>query len=175
MIAPVHREIEKTAEVNQRRVLNSFRKHRVSESHFYPSYGYGYDDIGRDQLELVYADVFGAEAAIVRPQIISGTHAITIALFGMLRPGDELLYITGNPYDTLEEIIGIRGKENGSLREFGITYRVVSLKEDGQVDWEAVRKAIHERTKVIGIQRSKGYADRPSFTIKEIGKMVAEV
>lgn len=174
-IAPVHREIEKRAEANQKKVLESFRRHQVSESHFYPSNGYGYDDIGRDTLEAIYADVFGGEAAIVRPQIISGTHAISTALFGVLRPGDELLYITGKPYDTLEEIVGVRGNDNGSLREFGISYNVVDLGQDGQVDLSAVRSLINERTKMIGIQRSKGYAERPSFTVTDIEKMIAFV
>lgn len=175
MIAPIHRQIEKTAEANQRRVLESFRKHRVSESHFYPSSGYGYDDAGRDNLESIYADVFGGEAALVRPQIISGTHAITVALFGLLRPNDELLYITGRPYDTLEEIVGVRGKDNGSLMEFGISYRAIALQENGQVDMDAVQSAINKHTKVIGIQRSKGYDDRPSFTVSEIEKMIHAV
>src|SRR3954464_5229627 len=117
-IAAVHKEIDERAESNQFRVLRSFQKHKVSDSHFIPTTGYGYDDIGRDTLEQVYADVFGGEAGLVRPQIISGTHAISIALFGILRPGDELLYITGKPYDTLEEIVGIRGNGVGSLKEF---------------------------------------------------------
>ncbi|HET7578083.1 MAG TPA: methionine gamma-lyase family protein [Bacillales bacterium] len=175
LIAPVHREIEKAAEGNQRRVLESFRRHRVSESHFQPSTGYGYDDIGRDTLEEVYAEVFGGEEAIVRPQIISGTHAISTALFGVLRPGDELLYITGQPYDTLEEIVGVRGDGRGSLQEFGITYRVIELKENGHVNFEAVKKAMNEKTRMIGIQRSKGYAERPSFTISDIERMIAFV
>lgn len=174
-IAPIHREIEHRAEINQRKVLDSFRCHKVSESHFNPSSGYGYDDVGRDTLEEIYADVFGGEAALVRPQIISGTHAISTALFGVLRPGDELLYITGKPYDTLEEIVGIRGDGNGSLKEFGISYNVVELDEDGQVDLAAVSSAMNENTKMIGIQRSKGYADRPSFSVAEIGKMIEAV
>jgi cystathionine beta-lyase family protein involved in aluminum resistance len=172
MIAPVHRNIEKNAEENERRVLESFRKHQVSESHFYPSTGYGYDDHGRDTLEAVYADVFGGEAAIVRPQIISGTHAITTALFGLLRPGDELIYITGKPYDTLETIVGVRGSGDGSLREFGISYRTVDLLENGEVDFEKVEEAMNDKTKVIGIQRSKGYAARSSFSITGIEEMV---
>ncbi len=128
-IAEVHKEIDARIEANQFRVLKSFQKHRVSDSHFMPSTGYGYDDIGRDTLERVYADVFGGEAGLVRPQIISGTHAISIALFGVLRPGDELLYITGKPYDTLEEIVGTRGSGVGSLKEFGISYDSVSLNQ----------------------------------------------
>ncbi|MEC2223164.1 MULTISPECIES: aminotransferase class I/II-fold pyridoxal phosphate-dependent enzyme [Heyndrickxia] len=171
-IRPIHSAIEKRAEANQFRVLQSFQKYKVSESHFYPSTGYGYDDAGRETLENIYADVFGAEAGLVRPQIISGTHAITISLFGVLRPGDELLYITGKPYDTLDEITGVHGSGNGSLQEFNITYNYVNLKEDGTVDFEAVRKAIHPHTKMIAIQRSKGYASRPSFTVDEIGEMI---
>lgn len=171
-IAPVHRAIDERIDYNQYRVLQSFRHHQVSDAHFIPSTGYGYDDIGRDTLEKVYADVFGGEAALVRPQIISGTHAITIALFGILRPGDELLYITGKPYDTLEEIVGIRGKGIGSLKEFHIGYQSVPLTPEGKVDFVAVKQAINERTKMIGIQRSKGYDPRPSFTIAEIKEMI---
>ncbi|RHW37955.1 hypothetical protein D1B31_14300 [Neobacillus notoginsengisoli] len=171
-VAKIHRAIDQTVESNQFRVLQSFQKHRVSDSHFHPSTGYGYDDVGRDVLASIYAEVFGAEAGLVRPQIISGTHAISIALFGILRPGDELLYITGKPYDTLEEIVGIRGSGNGSLKEFGISYNTVELRDDGGIDWESVRKAIKPNTKMIGIQRSKGYATRPSFTVAEIGEMV---
>ncbi|MBM4763877.1 methionine gamma-lyase family protein [Bacillus sp. B15-48] len=171
-IADVHKEIDKRVDVNQLRVLRSFQTFRVSDSHFIPSTGYGYDDIGRDTLEKIYADVFGGEAGLVRPQIISGTHAISIALFGILRPGDELLYITGKPYDTLEEIVGIRGSGNGSLKEFGISYNSVALTAEGKTDWSAIEAAIKPNTKMIGIQRSKGYATRPSFTIAEIGEMI---
>jgi cystathionine beta-lyase family protein involved in aluminum resistance len=155
--------------------LRSYQKHRVSDSHFIPSTGYGYDDIGRDTLELIYADVFGAEAGLVRPQIISGTHAISISLFGILRPGDELLYITGKPYDTLEEIVGIRGNGVGSLKEFGISYDSVALTEEGTIDWDVVASKIKSNTKMIGIQRSKGYATRPSFTVAEIKEMISFV
>jgi cystathionine beta-lyase family protein involved in aluminum resistance len=171
-IKEVHTKIEKNIDYNQYQVLKSFQDNRVSDSHFIPSTGYGYDDIGRDTLEAVYAHIFGGEAALVRPQIISGTHAISIALFGVLRPNDELLYITGNPYDTLEEIVGIRGTGNGSLKEFHIGYNKVDLTPEGRPDFEAIKKAIHENTKMIGIQRSKGYATRPSFTIAEIKEMV---
>ena len=127
-----------------------------------PSTGYGYDDIGRDTLERIYADVFGAEAGLVRPQIISGTHAISIALFGILRPGDELLYITGKPYDTFEEIVGISGNGVGSLKEFGISYDSVSLTRCRNIDCEAVATTIKPKTKMIGIQRSKGICN-PTF------------
>ncbi|MBS4221717.1 aminotransferase class I/II-fold pyridoxal phosphate-dependent enzyme [Lederbergia citrea] len=171
-ISPVHREIERMIEMNQYRVLKSFQEHRVSDTYFTPSTGYGYDDIGRDALEKIYADVFGAEAGLVRPQIISGTHAISIALFGVLRPGNELLYITGKPYDTLEEIVGLRGVDNGSLKDFGIDYACVDLTENGEIDFKAVQQSMKSNTKMIGIQRSKGYAERPSFTIEEIKEMI---
>ncbi|PLS04756.1 methionine gamma-lyase family protein [Neobacillus cucumis] len=174
-IAEVHKQIDEKIESNQFRVLKSFQKHRVSDSHFIPSTGYGYDDIGRDTLELVYADVFGGEAGLVRPQIISGTHAISIALFGVLRPGDELLYMTGKPYDTLEEIVGIRGNGVGSLKEFGISYDSVALTNEGAINWDEVAAKIKPNTKMIGIQRSKGYATRPSFTVAEIGQMISFV
>jgi cystathionine beta-lyase family protein involved in aluminum resistance len=174
-IKEVHQAIDKRIDTNQFRVLSSFQNHRVSESHFIPSTGYGYDDNGRDTLESIYAEVFGGEAGLVRPQIISGTHAISTALFGILRPGDELLYITGKPYDTLEEIVGIRGEGIGSLREFNIGYNSVELLPNGQPDYEKIATSIHANTKMIGIQRSKGYATRPSFPIAEIEKMIAFV
>lgn len=168
------KRIDEVAEYNQFRVLEAFRNHQVSDYHFTPSTGYGYDDVGRDTLENVYAEVFGAEAALVRPQIMSGTHAIALALYGVLRPGDELLYISGQPYDTLHEVIGLRGNNNGSLKDFGITYRDVPLTNEG-IDYEKVKASIHENTKVIGIQRSKGYSKRPAFTIEDIQEMTAFV
>ncbi|MDM5226108.1 methionine gamma-lyase family protein [Cytobacillus sp. NJ13] len=171
-ISEVLKSIDERIDENQFRVLKSFQNFKVSDSHFIPSTGYGYDDIGRDTLEEIYAEVFGGEAGLVRPQIISGTHAISIALFGVLRPGDELLYITGKPYDTLEEIVGIRGTGNGSLKEFGIGYKSIPLNEDGSIDYPAVEKSIKPNTKMIGIQRSKGYATRPSFTIEQIEEMI---
>lgn len=171
-IVEIHHKINKTVEVNQKRVLDAFKKNRVSDSHFNSTSGYGYDDMGRDTLEAVYAEVFGGESAIVRPQLVSGTHAITTTLFGLLRPGDELLYITGKPYDTLEEVIGTRGENTGSLKDFNITYNEVALKHDGQIDFTGIKEAIKKQTKVIAIQRSKGYADRPSFTVEQIGEMV---
>ena len=174
-IGPYLKETDRIAEINQYRVLKAFRAHQVNESHLIPSTGYGYDDLGRETLERVFADCFGAEAALVRPQFISGTHAIATALFGVLRPGDELLYITGNPYDTLEEVIGIRGQGNGSLKDFGISYRPVPLGKDGRPDREAIRAAIGPRTKVAAIQRSRGYADRPSFSISDIRDMIGWV
>jgi cystathionine beta-lyase family protein involved in aluminum resistance len=167
-----HKEIQKMTEINQRRVLEAFKNNRISDSHFFSTTGYGYDDMGRESLEAVYADVFGGEDALVRPQIVSGTHAITIALFGLLRPGDELIYITGKPYDTLSEVIGNTGQNAGSLKDYHINYKEVSLKEDGSVDLPSVKSAVTKKTKVIGIQRSKGYDDRPSFTIEDIKRMV---
>jgi cystathionine beta-lyase family protein involved in aluminum resistance len=172
-IKDIHQEIDKRIDYNQFRVLSSYQNHKVSDSHFIPTTGYGYDDMGRETLEKIYAEVFGGEAGLVRPQIISGTHAISIALFGVLRPGDELLYITGKPYDTLEEIVGIRGSGVGSLKEFGISYQSVSLTNEGKVDYLEVQKQIKPNTKMIGIQRSKGYATRPSFTIQEIKEMIS--
>lgn len=169
-------EINKIVEVNQERVLEAFITNRVSDSHFNSTTGYGYDDMGRDTLESVYKDVFGAEDALVRPQLVSGTHAISTALFGVLRPGDELMYITGKPYDTLEEVIGIRGEAGtGSLRDFRIDYQHITLLEDGGIDYPGIKAAISEKTRVIGIQRSKGYDNRPSFTVDEIAEMVAFV
>lgn len=174
-LAPFFKGIEKTAFYNQRKVLAAFRKNMVSDFHLTGTTGYGYDDAGRDVLEQVYADVFGAEDCVVRNQIISGTHAISISLFGILRPGDELLYITGKPYDTLDSIVSGKGKDTGSLHDYGITYKHIDLNEDGTVDFEEVAKNIHGKTKMIGIQRSKGYSDRPSFMVDEIGEMVRKV
>ena len=167
-VKPFFEKIEETAEFNQYRVLESFKKHKVSDFHFNPTTGYGYDDLGRDTLESIYADVFGAELALCRPQIISGTHAIGIALFGVLLPGDELLYITGKPYDTLEEIVGIRGDGRGSLKELGVHYDTVELKEEREIDIDRVIERIRPKTKLIGIQRSKGYANRRSIPVEEI-------
>lgn len=161
--------------LNQQKVLDAFHRQKVSDHHFNPSTGYGYDDEGRDTLERVYADVFKAEAALVRPQIISGTHAITIALFGVLRPGDELLYISGKPYDTLESIVSGGQKDTGSLKDFGISYQHVPLTKDNGIDWSGVERAVHDKTKVIAIQRSRGYDTRPSFTVDEIESMVDRI
>ena len=166
---------DEIAYVNQKKVLAAFHGQRVSDHHFNPSTGYGYDDEGRDTLERVYADVFKAEAALVRPQIISGTHAITISLFGVLRPGDELLYLTGKPYDTLDSIVSGGEKDTGSLKDFGISYQHVDLDADNKINWPAVEKAISNKTKVIAIQRSRGYDTRPSFTIEEIEEMIAKI
>lgn len=164
--------INAMVEHNQRRVLNAFQAAHIGDHHFNSTDGYGYDDSGRDALEAVYARVFGGEDALVRPQIVSGTHAISTTLFAMLRSGDELLYMTGAPYDTLEEVIGKRGNESGSLKEMNVKYDEVPLLSNGKVDYNRVATAIKPETKVIGIQRSKGYEDRPSFTIAEIKEMV---
>lgn len=175
IIRPQFTKIEQTAFINQKKVLAAFRNNRVSDFHLSGSTGYGYDDEGRDVLESVYAETFGAESCIVRNQIISGTHAIAISLFGVLRPGDELLYITGEPYDTLASIVSGGEKDTGSLQDYNISYQHIDLLEDGSVDFETVEKKMHENTKVVGIQRSKGYSDRPSFTVAEIKGMVEKV
>lgn len=166
--------IDRTAEYNQLKVIGAMQKNRVSEGCFHYASGYGYDDQGRDTLEKVYADVFHTEAALVRLQIACGTHALALALGANLRPGDELLSPVGKPYDTLEEVIGIRPSA-GSLAEYGITYRQVDLKPDGSFDYENIEKAIHEKTKLITIQRSKGYQTRPSFSVAQIGELIAFV
>ncbi|RLQ92630.1 aminotransferase class I/II-fold pyridoxal phosphate-dependent enzyme [Planomicrobium sp. Y74] len=169
------KQADDNALLNQQKVLSAFHSQKVSDHHFNPSTGYGYDDEGRDTLERVYADVFKAEAALVRAQIISGTHAITISLFGILRPGDELLYITGKPYDTLDSIVSGGEKDTGSLRDFGISYRHIDLADNNKPDWENIGKAITDKTKVVAIQRSRGYDTRPSFTVDEIEEMIEKV
>ncbi len=171
-IESAFRQIEKTIDLNQWKVISAFQKHKVSDYHFASSTGYGYNDRGREVLDLVYADVMGAEAALVRPHFVSGTHTIGTALFGVLRPGEHLLYITGKPYDTLHKVIGKPGDGMGSLQDFGIAYSEVALTEDGAPDWSAIAAAIQPNTKVIGIQRSRGYSWRPSFTVEQIGEMV---
>ena len=165
-------EIDAVAEHNQAKVLYAMQKNRVASNHFNLSTGYGYDDLGRDTLEQIYADIFHTESALVRPQISCGTHALALALGANLLPGDELLSPVGAPYDTLEEVIGIRPSV-GSLKEYGVTYAQVDLLPDGGFDYDGIRKAIHEKTKLITIQRSKGYATRPSFGVEEIGKLIA--
>ena len=165
-------EIDKIAEYNQAKVISAMQKKRVSAACFAATTGYGYDDMGRDTLERVYADVFHTEAALVRPQITCGTHALTVALSANLLPGDELLSPVGLPYDTLQEVIGIRPSPC-SLAEYGVTYRQVDLLEDGTFDYENIRKAINEKTKLITIQRSKGYATRPTFSVTQIGELIA--
>ncbi|CAM3521624.1 aminotransferase class I/II-fold pyridoxal phosphate-dependent enzyme [Marinicrinis lubricantis] len=171
-IRPAFKELDRITDHNQWKVIRAFQRHRVSDYHFQGSTGYGYNDRGREVLDEVYADVFDAESAIVRPHFVSGTHTISTALFGVLRPGDELLYITGKPYDTLHKVIGKKDDGTGSLADFGISYRCIELDEAGQVDWESVEKAISPNTRVIGIQRSRGYSWRASFTVNAIGDMV---
>ena len=167
-------EIDETAEYNQLKVLHAMQKNRVSDIHFAATSGYGYNDLGRDTLESVYADTFHAEAGLVRPQITCGTHALAIALAANLRPGDELLAVSGKPYDTLEEVIGIR-PSNGSLAEYGVTYRQVDLKADSSFDLEGIRAAVNEKTKMVHIQRSKGYQTRKTLSVTEIGEVIAFV
>jgi len=164
--------IDQVAEHNQAKVLRAMQKNKVSAACFVGTTGYGYDDFGRDNLERVYADVFHTEAALVRPQITCGTHALTIALSANLLPGDELLSPVGLPYDTLQEVIGIRPSPC-SLAEYGVTYRQVDLLPGGAFDYDGIRAAINEKTKLITIQRSKGYATRPTFSVAQIGELIA--
>ena len=164
--------IDETAEYNQLKVIRAMQNNRVSEMHFDASTGYGYNDMGRETLEKVYAEIFHTEDCLVRPQITCGTHALYTALAGNLRPGDELLSPVGRPYDTLEEVIGIR-PSRGSLAEYGITYRQADLNPDGSFDYEAIRAAVNEKTKLATIQRSKGYQTRPSFSVSQIGELIA--
>ncbi len=163
--------IDQVAEYNQSKVIAAMQKNRVSAACFAATTGYGYDDVGRDNLERVYADVFHTEAALVRPQITCGTHALTVALSANLLPGDELLSPVGLPYDTLQEVIGIR-ESPCSLAEYGVSYRQVDLLSDGTFDYEGIRNAISEKTKLITIQRSKGYATRPTFSVAQIGELI---
>ena len=164
--------IDAIAEYNQMKVIKGMQDNRVSDIHFAATTGYGYNDLGRDTLEDVYASVFHGESALVRPQLMSGTHALHVALSGNLRPGDELLSPVGKPYDTLEEVIGIRDSV-GSLKEYGVVYRQVDLFEDGSFDYEGIAAAINERTKLVTIQRSKGYATRPTLSVKRIGELIS--
>ena len=164
-------EILQIALSNQAKVLAAFTHQQISETHFMPSTGYGHDDMGRDALEAVYAEVFATEAALVRPQIVSGTHAIATALFGSLRPEEKLVYITGTPYDTLLEVIGLAGNGIGTLKEWGIEYDQVELEADGSVSFAGIKEKLTPEVKVVGIQRSRGYASRPSFTIAQIKEM----
>ena len=164
-------EIDSNAEYNQLKVIAAMQKNRVSDIHFSGTTGYGYNDLGRETLEQVYADVFHTEDALVRPQITCGTHALYTALAGNLRPGDELLSPVGKPYDTLEEVIGIR-PSNGSLKEYGITYRQVDLLGDGSFDFDGIKAAVNEKTKLVTIQRSKGYATRPTLSVDRIGELI---
>ncbi|MBQ7953173.1 MAG: methionine gamma-lyase family protein [Clostridia bacterium] len=164
-------EIDANAEYNQLKVISAMQKNRVNATNFMATTGYGYNDEGRDNLEKVYADCFHTEAALVRPQITCGTHALAVALSANLRPGDELLSPVGKPYDTLEEVIGIR-ESVGSLKEYGVTYRQVDLLEDSAFDYEGIKNAINEKTKLVTIQRSKGYQTRKTFSVAEIGELI---
>ncbi len=164
--------LDETAEYNQMKVIKAMQDNRVSDIHFAATTGYGYNDLGRDTLEDVYAGIFHTEAALVRPNLISGTHALHIALSGNLRPGDELLSPVGKPYDTLEEVIGIRDSV-GSLKEYGVSYRQVDLLPGGKFDYNGIAKAINEKTKLVTIQRSKGYDPRPTLSVEQIGELIA--
>ena len=166
--------IDEVAEYNQLKVIHAMQENKVNEACFHYASGYGYNDFGRDTLEAVYASVFHTEAALVRPQITCGTHALALTLSAILRPGDTLLSPVGKPYDTLEEVIGIR-ESKGSLAEYGIDYDQVELLEDGTFDYDAIKGAIHEKTRMVTIQRSKGYQTRPSFSVKQIGELIAFV
>lgn len=167
--------IEEVRETNQLKVIRALQLERLSDTHFAGTTGYGYNDKGRETLEAVYARAFGAEDALVRHSITCGSHALALCLYGLLRPGDELLSVTGKPYDTLDEVIGIRGKAgSGSLKDFGISYRQVDLK-DGKIDFERITEAINERTRLVFLQRSRGYAFRPPVTIAQIAKVVETV
>ncbi|MDK1726487.1 aminotransferase class I/II-fold pyridoxal phosphate-dependent enzyme [Dellaglioa algida] len=169
------KEIDEQVLFNQQKVLEAFKKNNVSETYFAGSTGYGYDDIGRDGLDRIYADVFKTESAMVRPQIVSGTHSISTALFGMLRPGDDLLYITGMPYDTIQEVIGVSGTGIGSMKEYGIGFDYVPLTDDDHMNIEGLKEKLTDKVKVVAIQRSRGYATRDSFVVSEIADMIKEV
>ena len=166
--------IEEIAKINQVRVMRAFADHRVSETHFLPTTGYGYDDLGRDTLDKIYAQIFGCEDALVRHNFISGTHTISTALFGVLRPGDTLVSITGKPYDTLEEVIGITGESgNGSLADFGICYKQVDLLDNGEPDYDLIKKNLEDnKIKAVIMQRSKGYGDRPTYSCEKLGELI---
>ena len=173
-LKPRFDEIDRNAEYNQLKVLKAMQDNKVSEACLLGTTGYGYNDLGRETLESVYASVFHAEDALVRPQITCGTHALALALMSNLRPGDEILSPVGKPYDTLEEVIGIRPSK-GSLAEYGITYRQVDLLADGSFDQDNIQKAVNERTRLVTIQRSKGYQTRPTLSVRRIGELIAFV
>ncbi|WP_013325495.1 aminotransferase class I/II-fold pyridoxal phosphate-dependent enzyme [Gloeothece verrucosa] len=175
ILSPIFSEIDTQVKHNLKKVLGAFQNCRVGVHHFSSVSGYGHDDLGRETLDQVYAQVMGAEAAAVRVQLVSGTHAITCALFGVLRPGDEMLAVAGKPYDTLEEVIGLRGMGQGSIREFNIQYRELNLTSEGKIDWQALSTAIRANTRLVLIQRSCGYSWRESLSISEIEKIVTLV
>ena len=167
-VAPEFQSLDDIMAYNQYKVLSALQKYRISDVHFAWNTGYGYDDPGREAVEKIYAEVFGTEAALVRPTIVNGTHALAITLMGILRPGDELIYCSGGPYDTLEEVIGIRGEGMGSLKEYGITYKQVELLPDGSIDLETLKKTISPETKMVSMQRATGYGWRKSITVNQI-------
>lgn len=167
-VTDIFQELESIMAYNQYKILDAFQKNRISDMHFSWNTGYGYNDPGREALEKVYAAVFKTEAALVRPIIVNGTHALTLTLTGILRPEDELIYCTGKPYDTLEEVIGIRGSGKGSLKDFGVKYKQVELKADGSIDFKALRAAITPKTRIVTVQRATGYGWRKAITIPEI-------
>ena len=171
-LLPIFSGIDAQVKKNLTRVLNAYRNHRVGVHHFAGVTGYGHDDLGRQVLDRVFAEIVGAEAAAVRVQFVSGTHAIAAALFGVLRPGDEMLAVAGAPYDTLEEVIGLRGTGQGSLKEFGIDYRQLNLTLEGMIDWSQLTHAIKPNTRLVSIQRSCCYSWRPSLTIADIEKII---
>ncbi len=171
-LLPIFSGIDTQVKGNLKKVLNSFRDNRVGGQHFASVSGYGHDDLGREVLDRVFADIVGAEAAAVRVQFVSGTHAISCALFGVLRPGDEMLAVAGAPYDTLEEVIGVRGKAQGSLAEFNIQYRQLDLTDTGEIDWDKLSTSIQKNTRLVLIQRSCGYSWRKSLSIEDIAKIV---
>ena len=164
----IFEELDDIMAYNQYKVLRAFQNNRISDMHFNWNTGYGYDDVGRAAIEKVYADIFNTDAALVRPIIVNGTHALSITLLGILRPGDELIYCTGGPYDTLEEVIGIRGEGHGSLKDYGVTYKQVELTADGKIDLEGIKRAITPNTRMVTVQRATGYGWRKAITIPEI-------
>ena len=163
--------VDEIALFNTEKVLNALQKFEIASRHFAPTTGYGYDDVGRDTLEKLFAEIFEAEAAIVRPQIASGTHALSMCLFGLLLPGDELMYASGGPYDTLENVIGVRGCPPGSLKEMGVSYAQVEMTADGHLDLEGIRAAMKPNTRVVAVQRSRGYSSRPSLMPEDIAPL----
>ena len=168
---PAFRRIDDIALYNTEKVLDAFARRQISARHFAPTTGYGYDDIGRDTLESLFAELFQTESAIVRPQIASGTHALSLCLFGLLRPGDELMYASGAPSDTLEEVIGVKGCPAGSLREMGVSYAQVPMSGEGKLDLPAIRQAMRPETRVVAVQRSRGYSSRPSLMPEDVAPL----
>ncbi|WP_027868750.1 methionine gamma-lyase family protein [Eubacterium sp. AB3007] len=166
---------DRIRQINQYKVIRAFQEHRLADMHFGWNTGYGYDDAGREETERIYAEIFGTEAALVRPTIVNGTHALAVTLLGILRPGDEMIYCTGGPYDTLEEVIGIRGENKGSLKDYGISYKEVELLPDGNIDLDALGAVISDKTRMVCVQRSTGYAWRRAVTIPQIQEWAAFV